>query len=61
MPKVDLSGAYGIATPPPAAALANHPERVLRYSRMMALVWGLRLGAVAVLLYLLYLSHVIQP
>ncbi|MGA8664009.1 MAG: hypothetical protein WB809_02930 [Thermoplasmata archaeon] len=59
MAKVNLSGAYGIATPPPVAALANHPERVLRFSRLMGLLWAARLGAVALLLYLLYLTHVI--
>ena len=41
------------------AALANHPERVLRFSRLMGLLWAARLGAFALLLYLLYLTHVI--
>ncbi|MCI4365745.1 MAG: hypothetical protein L3K10_06785 [Thermoplasmata archaeon] len=59
MPKLNLTGAYGIATPPPAAALANHPDRVLRYLRGFRVLWALRLGAVAALLYLLYLTHVI--
>ncbi|MCI4372302.1 MAG: hypothetical protein L3K02_01460 [Thermoplasmata archaeon] len=59
MPKLNLSGAYGIATPAPAAAIANHPERVLRYLRGFRLLWAARIGAVAALLYLLYLTHTI--
>jgi hypothetical protein len=59
MPKANLSGAYGIATPPNAAAIANHPERVVRFNRILALLWVVRLGAVAALLYLLYAIHVV--
>jgi hypothetical protein len=57
---MNLSGAYGIATPPPAGAIANHPDRVVRYLRGMWLLWAIRLGLVAFLLYLLYLTHVIS-
>ena len=59
MPKTDLSGAYGVAALPPAAALANHPDRVLRYLRGFRLLWAVRLGAIAALLYLLYVTHAI--
>jgi len=59
VPDLDLSGAYGIASPPPAAAIANHPDRVLRYLRGVRLLWAVRLGAVAALLYLLYVTHAI--
>jgi hypothetical protein len=44
---------------PPAAALANHPERVVRYMRGVRFFWAVRLGAVGALLYVLYLTHVI--
>jgi hypothetical protein len=54
VPKLNLSGAYGVSTPPPAAALANHPHRVSRYLRGIWLLWVVRLGAVGVLLYVLY-------
>jgi hypothetical protein len=57
--KPNLSGAYGIPTPPPAAAMANHPERVLSYSRGMRWLWVLRIGVVLTLLALLYVTHVI--
>jgi hypothetical protein len=59
VPKVNLSGAYGISTPPPAAAIAHHPERVQRYSRGLMILWGARLAVVAVLLFVLYAFHVI--
>lgn len=59
MPKLDLSGAYGVPSPPPAAALANHPDRVLRYSRGLWLLWGVRLAVVGLLVLLLYTFHVV--
>jgi hypothetical protein len=59
VPKVDLSGAYGIPTPPPAAAIANHPDRVARYLRGTRLLWVARLGALAALLYLLFAFHLV--
>jgi len=59
VPKLNLSGAYGIPTPPPAAAIANHPERVRRYSRALMLLWAVRLAAVGVLLFVLYSLHLL--
>ena len=59
MPRPNLSGAYGVATPPPAGAISRHPERALRYSHYLQLVWAVRLGAIAVLLLFLYATHVI--
>jgi len=59
VPKLNLSGAYGIATPPPEAAMAHHPERVRRYGYGMMLLWGVRLAILTVLLLVLYTLHVI--
>jgi hypothetical protein len=59
VPKLNLSGAYGISTPPPAAAIANHPERVQRYSRGLTLLWVARIAIVGALLLVLYAFHVI--
>jgi uncharacterized integral membrane protein len=59
VPKPNLSGAYGIATPAPAPALLHHPERAVRFSRAMGLLWVVRLGIIALLLFLLFTTHVI--
>ena len=59
MAKPNLSGAYGIATPPPTVAFANHPDRVLHYARLLWLAWAVRIGVVGLLLFLLYVTHVI--
>jgi hypothetical protein len=59
MPKLNLSGAYGVVQPAPSAAVVNHPERALRFARGLQLLWVARLGALAALLLLLYGIHVI--
>jgi hypothetical protein len=59
VPKVNLSGAYGVPSPPPSAAVVAHPERALRFARYLWLLWGIRLGALAALVAVLYATHVI--
>ena len=60
MPKNALLGAYGVAPPPPTAAMKAHPERVLAFSRWLTLLWVVRLAVVGVLLLLLLAyAHVV--
>jgi hypothetical protein len=57
--RANLTGAYGIAPAVPAAAIRNHPDRVMHYTRLLWLAWAVRLGLVGALLCVLYLTHVI--
>jgi hypothetical protein len=60
VPKNLLIGAYGVPAPPPTAAMKAHPERVVRFSRFLFLLWCVRIGVAALLLtVLLYVTHVI--
>ncbi len=59
MPKPNLSGAYGVATPV-APAVRAHPERAAAFARGLALAWIVRLAvAGGLFLALLYGTHVI--
>jgi hypothetical protein len=58
-PRTNLSGAFGIV-PAPAPALLAHPERAMRVANLQRLLWAIRISAIAGLLALLYLAHVVK-
>lgn len=60
MRRPNLSGAFGIAHPPPSPSVLAHPDRVIRYFHFQRIAWAVRIGAIAAVLFLLYSAHLFR-
>lgn len=56
----NLTGAYGVPTPPPPASVLAHPDRVMRFLTIQRIAWAVRLGAIGSVLLLLYAAHLLR-